>query len=154
MTERTTPHIHMVYQNYLEQKAKMVREQPQEETNKMEIEAEAAASVSLSPTGARFEEKNGDLFINGKKVIKAWESFQGWYWFATEKIQEQESVINGKDVKDTIWFGLVQGFEEEWGNFSQAEIESLGRMAWEIPKKNLSYSGRRKVEATASAIAR
>jgi len=48
MSERTTPHIHMVYQNYLEQKAKMVREKPQEEANKMEVEAEAAASVSLS----------------------------------------------------------------------------------------------------------
>ena len=131
MSERTTPHIHMVYQNYLEQKAKMVREQPQEEANKMEVEAEATASVSvsLSPSGARFEEKNSDLFINGKKVIKAWESFQGRYWFAVEKVQEQESVINSKAMQDTIWFGLVQGFEEEWVDFSQAEIESLGRMA-------------------------
>ena len=148
MSERATPHIHMVYQNFLEQKAKMVREQPQEEANKMEIDAEATASVSLSPSGAcQFEDKNSELFINGKKVLKAWESFQGWYWFAVEKVQEQESLINGKAVKDTIWFGLVQGFEEEWGDFSQAEIERLGRMAWEIPKKNLPYSGRRKVEA-------
>jgi len=36
------------------------------------------------------------------------------------------------------------GFEEEWGYFSQAEIESLKPKTWEIPKKNLPYSGRRR----------
>jgi len=46
-------------------------------------------------------------------------------------------------VKDTIYFGLVQGLEEEWGYFSQAEIESSKPKTWEIPKKNLPYSGRR-----------
>jgi hypothetical protein len=40
-------------------------------------------------------------------------------------VQEQVSVINGGHVKDTIWFGFVQGFEEEWGDFSQAELEGL-----------------------------
>jgi len=30
---------------------------------------------------------------------------------------------NGKEVPDTIWFGYVQGLDEEWGYFSQAEIE-------------------------------
>ena len=69
----------------------------------------------------------------------------GWYWFATERIQEEESVINGKAVKDTIWCGLDQGFEEEWDNFSRAEIESPGPMIWEIPKNDLPYTG--KVEA-------
>ncbi len=53
---------------------------------------------------------------------------------------------NGSIAKDdTIYFGLVQGHEEEWGDFSKAEIDSLiktGRV-WEIPKKNLPYSGRR-----------
>jgi hypothetical protein len=46
-------------------------------------------------------------------------------------------------VPDTIWFGLVQGFEEEWGYFSQAEIERLGNRAWKIKACDLSYSGRR-----------
>jgi len=46
-------------------------------------------------------------------------------------------------VPDTIWFGLVQGVEEEWGYFSQAEIEQLKPKTGEIPKKNLPYSGRR-----------
>ena len=91
-----------------------------------------------------FQEKNGKLYINGKEVLRGWESFSGWYWFATEKVREQISEINGKPVKDTIWFGFVQGFEEEWGEFSQAELESLKPRVWEIPKRNLSYSGRRR----------
>jgi len=92
---------------------------------------------------AKFESKGEKLFIDGKKVLRGWESFTGWYWFATEKAYKQVSLINGEGVNDTIWYGLVQGHEEEWGNFSQAEIESLGLKAWKIPKKNLHFSGRR-----------
>lgn len=94
---------------------------------------------------AKFESKEGNLFIDGKKVLKGWESFSGWYWFAVEKVREQESDLgNGVGVKDTIWFGLVQGHEQEWGDFSQAEIESLGKFkVWKIPQKNLPFSGRR-----------
>ena len=92
---------------------------------------------------AKFELKGDDLYIDGHKVLKGWESFSGWYWFATEKAYKQESLINGKGVDDTIWFGFVQGIEEEWGYFSQAEIESLGLKAWKIPEKNLPHSGRR-----------
>jgi len=93
----------------------------------------------------------GNLFIDGKKVLKAWESYSGWYWFATEKVEERKagsktggSMLNGKEVDDTIWYGFVQGFEEEWGNFSQAELEAMGKYkVWRIPKKNLPYAGRR-----------
>jgi hypothetical protein len=92
---------------------------------------------------AKFTTDGKDLFIDGKKVIKAWESFTGWFWFAIEKAYEQESLIDGEGVDDTIWYGLVQGLEEEWGYFSQAEIESLGLKAWRIPAINLPHSGRR-----------
>jgi hypothetical protein len=93
---------------------------------------------------AVFKTDGKHLFIDGKKVLRGWESFSGWYWFATEKREEQISDLgDGKATPDIIWFGFVQGFEEEWGYFSQAEIESLGAQTWEIPKKNLSYSGRR-----------
>jgi hypothetical protein len=85
------------------------------------------------------------LYIDGKKVIKAFESFQGWYWFATEISHQQDSVIDGIVYKnDTIFYGLVQGFEEEWGTFSKAELESLKPKIWEIPKKAWHYSGRRR----------
>ncbi len=96
----------------------------------------------------KFEEKGKDLYIDGKKVIKGYESFNGWYWFATEEVQKQDSILpDGSVAKDdTIYFGLVQGHEEEWGDFSKAEIDNLikKRLAWEIPKKALPYSGRRK----------
>ena len=51
-----------------------------------------------------------------------------------------------KPVQDTIWFGYVQGMEDEWGYFSQAEIERLKPKTWEIRKMDLAYSGRRKIE--------
>jgi len=86
------------------------------------------------------------LFINGKEVLHGWESFSGWYWFAIEKVRDQMSDLgDGKPngTPDTIWYGLVQGLETEWGNFSEAEIKSLGVKAWEIPQQNLGWSGRR-----------
>jgi hypothetical protein len=90
-----------------------------------------------------FSASNGKLLIDGKPVLRGWESFSGWYWFATEEAWEQTSVIDGKPVNDTIFFGFVQGFEEEWGYFSLAELESLAPKVWEIPAKSLPYSGRR-----------
>lgn len=84
---------------------------------------------------ARFSTKGSELFIDGKKVLHGWESFSDWYWFATERVSEQISVINGRNIRDTIWFGFVQGHFEEWGNFSQAELELLAPRVWEIPPK-------------------
>jgi len=93
---------------------------------------------------AKFEAKGADLYIDGNKVLRGWESFSGWYWFATEEAYKQDSIIEGKEVlDDTIYFGLVQGFEEEWGYFSKVELESLKPKVWKIPKKNLPWSGRR-----------
>ena len=65
------------------------------------------------------------------KVLKAWESFHGWYWFATE--------LND----DGNHFGFVQGLEHEWGYFSESEIMSLSPMAWPINDCDLPHSGRR-----------
>ncbi len=93
----------------------------------------------------RFREKGKELFINGNRVIRTWESWSGWYWFAFEEADRQDSVIDGHVVKnDTIYFGLVQGFEEELGYFSLAELESMKPRVWEIPKHATHYSGRRR----------
>jgi len=62
--------------------------------------------------------------IQGKPVIKVWESFSGWYWFATEK------------VEDHIWFGLVRGLETEWGCWDDRELAALSSKIWEVPEKN------------------
>jgi hypothetical protein len=66
---------------------------------------------------ATFKVKGKDLYINDKKVIRAWESFSGWYWFAVEEVQWQDTLLsNGKIGKnDTIYFGFVQGLEKKEG---------------------------------------
>ena len=85
--------------------------------------------------------KNGKLYVeqytfSGRlsgtyEVLRGWESYSGWFWFATE-LEE-----------DSMAFGLVQGFEVEWGSFSIRELESMPSMIWEIDAKNLPFSGRR-----------
>ena len=93
-----------------------------------------------------FEAKGSDLFIDGHKVIKGYESYSGWYWFAFELDHVQDSDMgNGQVIlQDKIYFGLVQGQEEELGYFSEGEILALGKYkVWEIKKKDLPFSGRR-----------
>jgi hypothetical protein len=82
------------------------------------------------------ETKEDGLYINGQKVIKGWESFSGWYWFATEM---EEKDYNGSP----LWYGFVQGFAEEWGTFSQSELESMGLKVWKIKDMDLPHAGRR-----------
>jgi len=81
---------------------------------------------------ATFTTQDEKLFIDGNEVIRGWESYSGWYWFATEK---------GK--YDGEYFGFVQGHEEEWGYFNEKEFQQLKGQIWEIPKENLVFSGRR-----------
>ena len=83
-----------------------------------------------SEYSAKFERSAGSMKIGGKPVKKIWESFQGWYWYGIE------------DQGDGTWYGYVQGFENEWGYFSEDEIKSLGSMAWEVPKSNWEFTGR------------
>lgn len=94
---------------------------------------------------ARLETREDGLYIDGRKVLKGWESFSGWYWFALEDTGSQDSIIDGRVVEgDTIFYGLVQGFEDEFGYFSQAEIESLGKYkVWQIKAQDLPHAGRR-----------
>lgn len=93
---------------------------------------------------AIFKPKDGALFIDGKQVLRGWESFSGWYWFGVEEVEKGEG--------DTMWYGYVQGHCEEWGYFSQAEIESLAPKTWEIPQQNLRWSGRRTEVSTINMI--
>ena len=106
--------------------------------------ARAGANMIRGDTMPLFRVKGKNLYINGLKVIKAYESFNGWYWFVIDFVQRQDTVINGKIHKDdVIVYGLVQGTCEEWGDFSLAEVESMKPRVWEIPKKDLIYAGRR-----------
>lgn len=82
---------------------------------------------------AKFEMKGKDLYVNGHKVLEMWESFSGWYWYGFHKYTDMPNV----------WFGLVQGFEEEEGDFSEDELNSLKGQIWKVPKENWAFSGRR-----------
>lgn len=100
---------------------------------------------------AHLETRSDGLYIDGKKVLKGWESFSGWFWFGVEKVRTQDSFIPGSRFKanhvhkdDQIWYGFVQGLESEWGEFSQGEIESLGKYkVWPIKAVDLPHAGRR-----------
>jgi hypothetical protein len=77
--------------------------------------------------------EDGVLYAGKDKVLKAWESFSGWFWFGTD------------EPEVGLWFGLVQGFEEEWGYFSMDEMGPLietGQI-WPIKPCDLPHSGRR-----------
>jgi hypothetical protein len=79
--------------------------------------------------------------IKGKPVIEIYESFDGSYWFITEKLYRQDTVINGKVYKDDqILFGYVKLSAcpecAEWGNVSETELKLLGNRIWKVPKKN------------------
>lgn len=93
---------------------------------------------------ANFTSDKGKLYINGNLIIAGWESFTGWYWFAIRKVYTQTSIIKGKEYpNDQIYFGFVQGQSEEFGNFSETELKLMKPKVWKIPKKNLTWSGRR-----------
>jgi hypothetical protein len=83
------------------------------------------------------EDPKSDSFNDGvgKKVVKGWESFSGWYWFAVE----QDGTHEGKPR----YFGYVQGSGSEWGYFTEAELDSLGPRVWKIKPGDLPISGRR-----------
>jgi len=81
--------------------------------------------------------------IQGVPVIDIYESFDGSYWFITEKLHKQDSVIHGKVYQDDqILFGYVKLSAcpqfAEWGNVSETELRLLGGRVWKVPKKNWS----------------
>jgi hypothetical protein len=79
--------------------------------------------------------------IKGQPVIDIYESFDGSYWFATEKAWKQDSLIDGKIYKrDQIFFGYVRLSScpqfAEFGYFSEAELKQLGNWVWKVPRGN------------------
>lgn len=90
-----------------------------------------------------FETKDEELYVDGRKVDQAWESITGWYWFGVERAYKQDSVIRGEVYEDDqIWYGYVQGHEDEWGYFSEAELERLAPKVWRIDEDDLPHAGR------------
>jgi hypothetical protein len=84
---------------------------------------------------------NEIVTIKGKPVIDIYESFDGSYWFITERCHKQDSVIDGKVYKDDqILFGYVRLSAcpeyAEFGYISEAELRLLGNKVWKVPRRN------------------
>src|ERR1041385_3999534 len=61
------------------------------------------------------------------EILEVWESWNGcWYWFVTEYHE------------GTLAFGLVRGWETEWGYFDLKELRRLARCSkvWKVQKRN------------------
>lgn len=110
-----------------------------------ELDAIIASQSSKLKGGAIVDSeqmKNKELVtIKGKQVIEIYESFDGSYWFITEKLYKQDTVINGQVYKDDqILFGYVKLSAcpeyAEWGNISETELKLLGNRVWKVPKEN------------------
>ena len=43
---------------------------------------------------------NGKLIIDGKQVLRGWESWSGWYWFTVEEVQQQDTVLDVTVIKN------------------------------------------------------
>lgn len=64
-------------------------------------------------------------------VVKFFHPWSGWRWYVTEGERQE----NG----DWLFFGLVEGFEKEWGYFTLSELQSLNKP---IPiERDKYYSG-------------
>lgn len=84
------------------------------------------------------------ITIKGKPVIEIYESFDGSYWFITEKCHKQDSVINGKVYKDDqILFGYARLSAcpecAEWGYISETELKLLAPKVWKVPRKSWAF---------------
>ncbi len=79
--------------------------------------------------------------IQGEPIIEVYESFDGSYWYITEKLYKQDSLINGKVYEnDQILYGYARLSAcpeyAEFGNISETELRLLGNRIWKVPKKN------------------
>jgi len=79
--------------------------------------------------------------IKGQPIIEVYESFDGSYWFVTERAWKQDSLIARKVYKqDQILYGYVRLSScpqfAEFGYFSEAELKRLGWRVWKVERKN------------------
>lgn len=91
------------------------------------------------------------ITIHGKPIIEIYESFDGSYWYITEKLYKQDSVIGGKVFKDDqiLWgYARLSACPEfaEFGNISESELNLLRPKIWKVPKKNWSVCPEVKIQ--------
>lgn len=71
-------------------------------------------------------EKMDNQTVPLSQIKEVWESVSGWYWFVTEYHE------------GSLAFGLVRGWETEWGYFDLDELRRLAEdgWLWQVPKEN------------------
>jgi hypothetical protein len=79
------------------------------------------------------QEKEKDKMV----YIKFFSPFSNWTWFVTEGSQEEN---------DFIFFGLVIGFEKEWGYFSLQELQSTKVRGVPVVERDLHFTPKRQSE--------
>ena len=62
-------------------------------------------------------------------VVKFFSPYSDWTWYATEGAP----VIDEGQEVDFEFFGLVCGFEKEWGYFVLSELEGATKMNGRLP---------------------
>jgi len=65
--------------------------------------------------------------VNGKSIIRVWESFTGWYWFGLE------------EVEPGYWCGLVIGIHPEFGYFSERELIWHKKWIWPVKQSDIPF---------------
>lgn len=65
-----------------------------------------------------------------KAVAKYFSPYSDWTWFVVEGSREGD---------DFIFFGLVYGFEKEWGYFSLSELESAKKGDLPLVERDLFF---------------
>jgi hypothetical protein len=64
--------------------------------------------------------------VSLSEIREVFESWNGWYWFVTEYHEA------------SLAFGLVKGWDIEWGYFDLNELRKLEKTSkvWKVPRKN------------------
>ena len=108
----------------------------------------ATENVDYKVNEVNIERGGSSMKIDGKNVIKIWESFSGWYWYAIEDQGSYTGIgADGNEVQAHAWYGYVQGMENEWGTWDSNELERAG--VWTVPKSNWGWTGK---ESKASEV--
>jgi hypothetical protein len=69
-------------------------------------------------------------------AVKFFSPYSGWRWYAIEGERTEDG--------DFLFFGLVAGFETEFGYFSLAELEGITLFDFEVPavERDLHFTGK------------
>jgi hypothetical protein len=84
------------------------------------------------------------ITIRGRPVKEIYESFEGSYWFVTDRAWKQDSLFGGRIYKnDQILYGYVRMAHcpecAEFGYFSEAELRLLGNRVWKVAKQDWAF---------------